>query len=202
MGDAAYSRDKARMALIYQAACKHCGKCAGEELDEGMAVLTPSGELRALGSPGEERDLKAMGYTWAGVGLTGRFVRLKTLVCLECGRPSVRGKICVPFEAGCGPWLLMIFAGLVLTTVLGAPSVAQAALFITGTFIFVFGILPLLVRLVFAWRLLPASIERGPCRNCGGTQFGTLNAVATEDNGFPCAACGEKARVYKRWGMT
>jgi hypothetical protein len=167
--------------------------------DAGIAEQSDP-RLVVLAHPIEHRILAETGYSWMGLTVAGRYVRIRRVVCRDCGTLFEVRRLTSPPTVGCqigcvlglvvglatGIWRRSFPFGFSAGygTVLGCTAVASAASWAY-------------TRLRFRER---ARVLDGPrnCPRCGSGRY----AVADGRGVFPCPECSEPSMRVRSVGMS
>jgi hypothetical protein len=145
--------------------------------------------LVALAHPGEEYFLSQTGYTWSGLIRTGRYVRVRRVVCRECGTLYETRSLTCPPAFGC-------MTGLVVGLIVGVSLGVLERSFWYGYWL-LFGIAWacnavatlaawLYIRVRFAERAKSLE-EPAECPKCGSARRSKILTRRV----LPCPQCGK-----------
>jgi hypothetical protein len=175
-------------AVLYETA-------AGADIAE-----QPDTRFVVLAHPIEDHILGETGYTWTGLAWAGRYVRVRRVVCRDCGSLFEVRRLTVPPAFGCqvgyfvglaaglgiGFWKGSFCAGFGATygAVLGCWAVASLACWLH-------------TRLRFRERAREVDGPRS-CPRCGSGRY----AAADSRRVFPCPQCSERSMRVQSVGMS
>ena len=160
----------------------------------------PDPRLVVLAHPIEDHILAETGYTWTGLARAGRYVRVRRVVCRDCGTPFEVRRLAWPPAVGCqvgclsglavgigvGLWAQSFWVGL--GTAYGAVLGSMAVVGLAGW---------AYTRVRFRER---ARAVGGPwcCPRCGSGRY----AGAESRRLFPCPQCAERSMRVRSVGMS
>jgi predicted RNA-binding Zn-ribbon protein involved in translation (DUF1610 family) len=182
------------MSTAYRIKCEKCGvpdETGAKGLRvpaESRAYLADDERLVPLPSPIDAASLKEQGITWHRAAICGRVLRVRNIICPDCGAMNADVSTTYVTSAGCLMSLaLAVMAYLLLHHVAG---IERSLALIVGYALLILPSLTLSQYVAIRHRERTRRLGFNGCVKCGSKKRMTVSKARGRT--LPCPACGEK----------
>ena len=181
------------MPLILRTVCKNCNHTRG--ITSGYTLIDEE-ECHPLPHPGEEEELRSLGYTWDEAASQGKLADKQAHVCTSCGDLNYFYKQVLPDLVPINRLMQIVLGLLALIWVLGCVHLEIGDFIAIAGFIGIIVLVPL-ARTAFVRRRLRRSdtiSDELCCPTCKERNIETFwNYISRPEGSILCPKCKQRA---------